>query len=96
MQLLVEEFLDLWPRFVPGVREVRCNPVINFIDVLGLHDGRQGGLLVRDLDFEDLLCVLFGFLLLRLLLGLHFVYGGMSVYLWVISFIIVIMIDVRP
>lgn len=76
MELLIEEFLYFGPGFVPGVREVGCNTIIDLVDVFVLHDGGQGGLLVGDLDFDNLLSVLFGFLLLGLFLGLHFVCRG--------------------
>ena len=85
-KLLIEKLFDFGPWFVPGMREVRGNAIIHFINMFVFHDGGEGGVFVGDLDFEDLLGVLFGFLLWDVgllggwvgLFGFHGYGGGIS------------------
>lgn len=63
---------------------MRGNAIIHFINMFVFHDGGEGGVFVSDLDFEDLLGVLFGFLLWEVgllwvgLFGFHGCGGGIS------------------
>lgn len=76
---------------------MRGNPVIHFVNVFVFHDGGHGGLLVSNLNFDNLLGVFLGFLFLFFrwnlrLFGFHMVERRELVGKGVISFIS-IMID---